>query len=239
MIYLKNTLKTVRKTAGLAVLSCAMLGVASSATNAKVAKTANWQEHPQCYKRSAIETPKFAPKKQVKIIGVGMSEDGELMRYELKTKVHNSIPDNFTFAEQGGFLDSLTHDDFITMQEWFEKAGSKPDADMRTHFDVGSNIDRSYIYLLLPKSWRYSDMPIDLKIPAKKGMHPFMQADETLITSRAAILHHRTVTTTKGINCYLEFNLNVEMLSTIAGHELVTKVIIDPGGNNFPNPPFP
>jgi len=226
---------TLFKHFGKGLLSLALMGGFAMPASAK---TANWQNHPQCYSRTAIETPRYVPKNQVHIIGVGMSPDGELTRYELKKKVRHAIPDNFTFSEQGDFLDGLTVGDFITMQEWFKRDGSKPSPDMRTHFDVGSDIDRSYIYVLLPKSWRYSAKPIDFKIPAKKGKHPFLKEHANKLTDKAALLHHKAVSIQNGVNCYYEFNLNVDMVSTIAGHELVTPIIIDPGGGNEPKKPW-
>jgi len=179
----------------------------------------------------AVNMPSSVRTDNVRILGVGINSDGELLRYEIKSEKLNSIQDNFSIKENRDFLKSLERNDFDLITEI--------DSSALTPLDAGLEAGGYLIYVLLPKSWTYSQTPISMKSKdaPRQWKHAPVQVNHPAITPKVAALYlENSNDAERKDSCWYEFNLNVSIQQSMNGHKMRTDIIIDPGtrGNNRP-----
>ena len=198
-------------------------------SQAKDKSKESWVNKGHCHSFLPYEGPNVLLKANISVIGVDIGPNGELIRMGLKDDVLADLPETLSLSEHSDIITKMSRKSFEkdtqNWGDWYE-----------TPLDIGWIGDGTFIYVLLPETWSYSDQPISLKTKAQRWKHPHLKLPVKGLTDKVALMHRAGQNYKTGQDCLYEFNLNVTITQKEGRRRFQADIIIDPGtrGNDRP-----
>jgi len=200
------------------ILAIATIGLSFSlyATYGHTKAKGTWMEKAHCRAPSTYSTPNMILKSNLYLIGVNIGPNGEIVRMHPKDHVTNNLPNHFYPEDHSNLFDDLTADDFEKYDgEWGDW--------VRTPLDFNRPDEVAVAYVLIPKTWSYSDPAMSMKTKAKPWRHPQIQLPKKAVSEKVAILYRAERNYRSKQNCRYEFNLHVTISQKENGKTLSIK----------------
>lgn len=183
----------------------------------------DWIDDPNCQRLQPYEAPHFIDSRVFFVVGIGMNEEGEFTRHSVKPNLLKRLPKTMTEAETMKFVKTISAKDFFN-------AKSQVKSHMKTPLDVESSnyVNSTVAYILLPKAWKFDDVPLSLKSPATDTKHHAIDKNMKVSNDKRAALFHVAGDTPGYDDCSYGFNLHLSIHQAIDGKVYKTPLLIDP-----------